>query len=316
MARHIITPDPCQSDAAATGRAVCRLAFLLLGLASLGASSCMPAAAAVATNSAAVYGTSAADCDRHAEALRSKIPRGFSVVIEPPFVVLGDEAPDVVRSRAKQTVGWAVKMLKQDYFARDPEAIIDVWLFRDRKSYEKHAREMFHDTPSTPFGYYSEKEKALIMNIATGGGTLVHEIVHPFISANFPDCPAWLNEGLGSLYEQSEEKDGHIRGRTNWRLAGLQEAIQRKEVPSFADLTGTSTGEFYNEDRGSNYAQARYLCYYLQEQGLLIKFYREFVARQREDPTGFATLQSVLGEKDMGAFKERWERFVLRLAFP
>ena len=24
------------------------------------------------------------------------------------------------------------------------------------------------------------------MNISTGGGTLVHEIVHPFIEANFP----------------------------------------------------------------------------------------------------------------------------------
>ena len=35
------------------------------------------------------------------------------------------------------------------------------------------------------------------MNISTGGGTLVHEIVHPFIEANFPACPPWLNEGLG-----------------------------------------------------------------------------------------------------------------------
>ena len=25
----------------------------------------------------------------------------------------------------------------------------------------------------------------------TGGGTLVHEIVHPFLRANFPECPAW-----------------------------------------------------------------------------------------------------------------------------
>ena len=40
-----------------------------------------------------------------------------------------------------------------------------------------------------------------IMNIATGGGTLVHEIVHPYVEANFPGCPAWFNEGLGSLYE-------------------------------------------------------------------------------------------------------------------
>jgi len=28
---------------------------------------------------------------------------------------------------------------------------------------------------------------------------LVHEIVHPFMRANFPECPAWFNEGLASL---------------------------------------------------------------------------------------------------------------------
>ena len=262
-------------------------------------------------------GFTPADYAQHVITLKEKIPkRGFALVIEPPFIVIGDEEPDVVRLRSRQTVGWAVKMLKQDYFTRDPATIIDVWLFRDDKSYRAHARDIFHDTPSTPFGYYSDSENALIMNIATGGGTLVHEIVHPFMRVNFPGCPAWLNEGLGSLYEQSEEKNGHIRGRTNWRLAGLQQSIRQKHLPSFEKLTGTSNSEFYNDDRGSNYAQARYLCYYLQERGLLVKFYREFVAQCQKDPTGFATLKTVLAEPDMDAFKKGWEEFVLQLSFP
>jgi hypothetical protein len=262
-------------------------------------------------------GFAPADYAQHVMTLRKRLPRdGFTLVIEPPFVVIGDEEPDVVRLRSTRTVGWAVKMLKQDYFARDPEAIIDVWLFRDDNSYREHARDLFHDTPTTPFGYYSDSENALIMNIATGGGTLVHEIVHPFMRANFPACPAWLNEGLGSLYEQSEEKNGHIHGRTNWRLAGLQQSIRQKQLSSFEELTGTSNGTFYNDDRGSNYAQARYLCYYLQEHGLLIRFFREFVARSQEDPTGFATLKTVLGEPDMSAFEKRWRAFVLELSFP
>ena len=56
------------------------------------------------------------------------------------------------------------------------------------------------------------------MNIATGGGTLVHELVHPYVEADFPGAPPWLNEGLGSLFEQSDERDGYIVGLTNWRL--------------------------------------------------------------------------------------------------
>ena len=107
------------------------------------------------------------------------------------------------------------------------------------------------------------------MNISTGGGTLVHEIVHPFVAANFPNCPAWFNEGLGSLYEQSGEVEGEIHGFTNWRLPRLQEAIRKGKLASFKTLCHTTDTEFYEKDRGTNYAQARYLCYYLQQKDLL-----------------------------------------------
>ena len=141
------------------------------------------------------------------------------------------------------------------------------------------------------------------------------EIVHPFVEANFPDSPAWFNEGLGSLYEQSGTVGGHIYGYTNWRLRGLQNGLAKKIVPTFKALTSMSDREFYREDTGTNYAQARYLCYYLQEKKLLRKFYKEFVANAKTDPTGYKTLQSVLAVRDMTAFQRRWEAFVLKLTF-
>ncbi|MDQ3815041.1 MAG: DUF1570 domain-containing protein, partial [Armatimonadota bacterium] len=232
------------------------------------------------------------------------------------FVVIGDQPAPIVQWHAEQTVKWAVDRLKRDFFKKDPTAILDIWLFKDKESYEKYTREIFNDEPTTPYGYYSSTHKALIMNIATGGGTLVHEIVHPFMAANFPKCPPWLNEGLGSLYEQCGDKDGHIVGYTNWRLAGLQEAIKAGEVPSFQKLLALDEDEFYNKDRGTNYSQSRYLLYYLQEKGLLVKFYREFFANRKDDPTGFKTLQKTLKEDDMAAFQKKWEAFVLKLTFP
>ena len=258
-----------------------------------------------------------ADFQRHVAALKKKTPKeGFTVVIQKPFVVVGDESPAMVRRRALGTVKWAVDRLKRDYFKKDPAEILDIWLFKDKASYRKHTAEIFGDHPDTPFGYYSHRHKALIMNIATGGGTLVHEIVHPFMAANFPACPAWFNEGMGSLYEQSSERRGHIAGLTNWRLAGLQKAIRGGKVPSFKALTATTDDEFYNKDKGTNYAQARYLCYWLQQKGLLVKYYHAFVAAHKADATGYKTLQQILGETEMDAFKKRWETFVLGLTFP
>lgn len=153
------------------------------------------------------------------------------------------------------------------------------------------------------------------MNIATGGGTLVHEIVHPYIEANFPGCPAWFNEGLGSLYEQSAERDGHIVGLTNWRLGGLQRAIRRGAVPTIRGLLSTSADQFYGDDTGVHYAMARYLLYYLQERELLRSYYRDFVARRASDPGGYQTLVSLLGDPPMAQFQKQWEAYVLALRF-
>ena len=259
---------------------------------------------------------SSADYAQHVMKLKEKLPsKDFHLVIQPPFVVIGDDTKELVQRRADNTVRWAADRLRKELFDTDPEQILDVWLFKDKQSYETNAEKLFGSTPTTPYGYYSPTHGALVMNISTGGGTLVHEIVHPFVAADFPRCPSWLNEGLGSLYEQCGDHEGRIWGYTNWRLAGLQQAIKAKRVPSFETLCSTTRNGFYNDDPGTNYSQARYLCYYLQEQGLLVKFYRQFRTDCREDPTGYKTLQKVLDVEDMDAFQAKWEKYVLGLKF-
>ncbi|MFV1966302.1 MAG: C39 family peptidase [Pirellulaceae bacterium] len=255
--------------------------------------------------------------DYEPQKLKPRIVSEFSFVIEKPFVVVGDDTPARVRRHSQGTIRWAVRRLKESYFNKDPDHVITIWLFKDKQSYDQNVLDIFHRRPHTPFGYYSSWQKALVMNIDTGGGTLVHEIVHPFIAANFPDCPSWLNEGLGSLYEQCHDRNGRIWGRTNWRLRGLQEAIEDEdyEMPTFEELCSTTVTQFYDRDPGTNYAQARYLLYYLQHRGLLRKYYHEFLRSAGEDPTGYETLQRILGEEDMETFQETWSEFVLDLRY-
>jgi hypothetical protein len=279
----------------------------------------IPLAPAVLVDPPAEPGFSAADYAQHVLALRESLAAkgldGLSIRIEEPFVVVGDGGDAALAERSR-TVRWAADHLEADFFAKRPSRILDVYLFAGAASYEKGTIALTGEEPTTPYGFYSSANDALVMDISTGGGTLVHEIVHPYVEADFPDAPAWLNEGLGSLFEQSGEVDGHIVGRTNWRLAGLQRGIDRGDVPSFAELTSMSDSEFYAEERGTNYAQARYLMYYLQEKGLLHTFYRSFRANRAKDPTGYATLVKTLGERDMDAFHARWQRFVSNLSFP
>jgi hypothetical protein len=255
----------------------------------------------------------------HMKALRAKLAtkglRDVELRVEEPFVVVGDSTAAAL-ARDAQTVRWAVEHLEADFFSARPTKILNVYLFRDADSYEHGVELLTGNEPGTPYGFYSRTHAGLFMNIATGGGTLVHEIVHPYVEADFPNAPPWLNEGLGSLFEQSADRDGHIVGLTNWRLQGLQRAIREGRVPTFEKLTHFDTDQFYGDDSGVNYAASRYLLYYLQEEGLLRDFYRKFRASRDTDPTGYATLVATLGETDMSAFEKRWRAYVGQLTFP
>lgn len=241
------------------------------------------------------------------------IPDGYAVAAHPPFVVVAPKAQ--LQRYVEGLVGWTVARLKQDFFSRDPAETIDVWLLADAATYQRVAKELTGEAPDTPYGFYSPRSRALIMNIATGGGTLVHEIVHPYMRTNFPKAPAWYNEGLGSLFEQAGERDGHIIGHTNWRLAGLQRAIREQRTMDFATLCALDDTAFYADDRGIHYSQSRYLLYYLQEQGLLLEFHRRFLQNRATDPTGVKTLRRVLGIADLKAWRPVWERYVMALRF-
>jgi len=260
-----------------------------------------------------------AEYARHIKQLKAKLRRldlgRLNVRIEDPFVVVGDGSMASLE-RSSGTVRWAADKLEQDFFDRRPTKILDIYLFTTAESYEHGVETLTGEAPGTPYGFYSSSKGAMFMNIATGGGTLVHELVHPYVEADFPEAPAWLNEGLGSLFEQSAEREGRIVGLPNWRLGGLQKTIRRDQVQSFGALTRLPHGEFYGDETGTNYAQSRYLLYYLQENGLLRDFYKAFRAARVKDPSGYKTLTAALGERDMDAFKDRWERYVTQLQFP
>lgn len=254
-----------------------------------------------------------ADVSQHVQSLRATVPADMTVVWEPPFLVIGDEAPDVVRRRAKDVVRWCRDLLLADFFERPPSALHEVWVLKDAASYQHVSRTRFGITPTTPYGYFLESRRALVMNIKPGYGTLTHELVHPFMHEAFPRTPAWLNEGLASLFEFPFEDGGHLKGRVNWRLPALQRGLAAGVVPSFEALTQQTDAEFYGDRHGVSYAAARYLCFWLQERGLLVRLVRRAIELQHDDPTGLRALTEVLGGPP-DAQRAAWERFVRRLS--
>lgn len=264
-------------------------------------------------------GVTAADLAQAVRAAREKIgqEKGFTILVQSPWVVVGDGGPAEVRRLATGTVAWTSAQLRAAYFPRELDEVWTVWLFDTDESYTDHAMAYFGDYPGTPYGYADGDERALVMNIGTGGGTLVHEMVHPYMQVNLPDCPAWMNEGLASLYEHVGAVDGQIHGFVNWRLPGLQRAIRGGTLPSLRWLTAATPEQFYDpETSGTHYAMSRYLMQYLQDQGKLRAFMAAYSRDRAKDPGGYQTLLDTLQVTDVPAFTATWEQWALSLRWP
>jgi hypothetical protein len=199
------------------------------------------------------------------------------------------------------------------YFRRRPTDAITVLLFRDDATYRRWADRLFGDKDLPHFGYYKPDRRTLVMNIATGTGTLVHELTHALIAYDFPSVPRWFNEGLASLHEQCHVHADRIVGAVNWRLPALQQAVRSRKLRPLAELV--SRDGFYGPQQGMNYAQARYFVLYMQERGLLKRFYECFRRRAGENDAAVKTIQEVFGAP-VETVETEFLRWVLTLQWP
>lgn len=258
------------------------------------------------------YDTAKFNYDEKTEELRKLVSDDFYIIGHSSFVVVSNLSTSETDRIINGTIGKAEECFYNDFFEIKPDELITIFLFKDDKSYRYWAEKLYGDSGLSPFGYYKPSKKTMLMNISTGGGTLVHELTHAFVRYDFPDIPSWFNEGLGSLYERCSLSGGNILGYVNWRLPGLQKTINNKTYKSLSVLVNTSDDEFYGENSGFYYAQARYLCYYLQENGLLKKFYKTFRERFNEDNTGKIFLEEILNT-DLKSFDAEFKKFILSL---
>ena len=100
--------------------------------------------------------------------------------------------------------------------------------------------------------------------------------------------------------------------RGHQRITAYQMMAMTSVIYCFAIAWWLGPGE----ERAVNYCVARYLCYQLQERHLLIPYFRAFVANQKNDPEGIASLRQVLNVSDLTAFRAEWETAMIALKLP
>lgn len=216
---------------------------------------------------------------------------GVFLLVAPHPGPLFDAAVTLVRK--------ALPAYFHERFSRHPHRPVTVFLFDAAAPYAAFCARRVGTACAGNLGIYNPRTREILANLGPGVTTLSHEIVHPIVQTDFPDAPAWIDEGIGALFEAPVfPSPGEVHGATNWRLARLKKALSsRAEEPTVRldALFGMSRDGFAGDGEDLHYAMARYACQWLDEQGMLWRFYRAWRDGIIDDVHGEKAFREVSG---------------------
>jgi len=215
------------------------------------------------------------------------------------FVSLKSSPLDSV-SYATESLEKAYHFFVNFYGLRAPDKLLTVYILPNQAALRQTAS-LVHGIklPDPNIGYSNLSDLSLLgLGQAKQLGTLYHELFHLIIRTDLGDIPAFIDEGLASLYSVSSWKDGKLIGDYRpWRLEDLREASHASDaflkIPRLENLINYGWDEFDGEETKNvcqvavNYALSNFLMIYLQEKNLLQPLVTAFKNRPfvPEDPS-------------------------------
>jgi hypothetical protein len=196
------------------------------------------------------------------------------------------------------------------FFDRRPDQPVLVVALSTEQSYRAAALRLDGYEPVAYSGYTQRAERRIVVNVATGEGTLVHELTHVLGLFDFPQMPEWCDEGLAALHEEAQFSEDNLRliGMRNWRFRLLADAHRQGAWPHLSSVIRTSA--FRGEGESLHYAYVRCFCLFLQERGLLEHFYRKFRLGVGDDPSGLLTLRELMGARHTSEIDASFQKWV------
>jgi hypothetical protein len=161
----------------------------------------------------------------------------FNYVAAGPFVIAGNGSKERIARYRDQTILAAAQALHAMYFEKEPAEPVLILLFESAEPYQRLAKKWFGDEDVPHFGFFRRSQNVMLMNVGTGTGTLVHELVHALIAPDFPRVPDWFNEGWPASTSSARSAGLPLDHRpANWRLPALKAAIKKDELRPLREL--------------------------------------------------------------------------------
>jgi hypothetical protein len=189
--------------------------------------------------------------------------------------------------------------------AKTPDEHVKLLIYSNEDRYRTEAAKL--GPVISDWGFYMPDQRTAIANVGASIGNLRHELVHPLIGDDYPAIPAWLNEGIASLYGSAKLGKHGFTFLVNYRLRDLQKALKANRLPSLAELTTTTAADVEGgKDAMMYYAYARYVLFYVDQKGKLSDLYAELRGADRKQHA--AILAKYVDEKAFRAWARKLRR--------
>ncbi|WP_339731956.1 hypothetical protein [uncultured Gimesia sp.] len=252
-----------------------------------------------------------AECETQAKVIQQRISIPTNVLVKAPYILIGDYETQTLEALHRKAIQPTEYALNVSYFDSQPDRPITIIVLSSQERYQQVAYDLDRRKTGSYYGYFQSDEMRIVLNLATGGGTLGHELTHALAQIDYPDMPEWFDEGLASLHEQCEfsEAGNQLVGISNWRSQILLSALDRNQLPGLETLVQQI--RIKTDREALTYAYARYFCLYLQEKRLLSPFYRKLRTNSEFDETGQRTLQQLLNVKDLSEVDPDFQQWLV-----
>lgn len=250
-------------------------------------------------------------CRTVAKTLRHRLDSHWKILIREPLILAGDFMDETLDELYERTIVPTLSALNESYFHTTPRHAISILICSSDERFRECNVRLEDQELSQYSGLYSRKHRRIIVNIASGEGTLAHELTHALAHADFPGMPEWFDEGLASLHEECEFSTDGLRliGNSNWREKVASDALNQGELRLIEDVTSTRFGT--NGRANLDYAHVRSLCLYLQDRGLLENFYATCRSQATHDPTGLRSLCDVARAPNPRSFDDAFRGWLM-----
>lgn len=223
--------------------------------------------------------------DKAVKKIQSLVPDNYAVFAKDNFILAVNKGPDTTKVNREAVIDELVRTLhfySSYYGLRLPDKLITVYIAPNNESLQVIAGKVHGITvPKENYGYSSLGDLSILgISNSIGTGTLKHELFHIVVRGDIGDIPAWLDEGVATLYEESHWVNDTLLVNNDkfWRTIVLQQTLKGfqlySKLPDLETLVNYSWTEFESSDKGDicrasvNYAFAKHFVVYLEQTNL------------------------------------------------